>query len=92
MSGEPAEECARFRPLDGQHGVGARHVRQVDAGIGVEVALHPDPVARLSRGRGDDEVAVLVQTVHREVAFDAATPVQHVGVNQLARRHVDVAG
>ena len=42
--------------------------------------------------RGDNHVAVFCQTVDRDIGFDPATVIQHLGVNQLAFGYIDITG
>ena len=87
----PLEQRAAQRPDDSEHGIGAGHVVDLDAGRPA-VSLQPGAVAHAHRGAADHQEFLFAQPGHREVGLDAALVVQPQGIAGRADRAADVAG
>ena len=86
------QHIARLRPHQRQHRVGRRNIGQARVQPGRDVRPDPGEIVRREAGAGGDVKPVGGQPRHRQVAFDAAIRVQHLGVDQPARRPVDIVG
>ena len=85
------DQLPRVRPHQAEHGLGGGDVGDDDEFVG-EMPAQPGEVALQRRAGHDEEEGRLRQPRDRQVALDAAALVEHLRVDDLARRHVDVVG
>src|SRR5579871_4801801 len=85
---ERGENVAGTRTPQAEAGPACGDVGDRDRAVLGKVPAYPARVVIAERGSGDDRETVLGEPRDREVAFDAAAAVEHLGIGDLA----DVAG
>ena len=84
----PLENSARGRPHQGERAPVFGHVFQPRIQPRFNVIGDPCEVVGAEAGSGDDVETLVRQPRHRQIAFDAATGVEHLRIGELAhRRH-----
>jgi hypothetical protein len=84
-------ELPRIRAHQAEHGLGSGDIGDDDEFTG-EMFFQPGEITLQRGARYDEEKSGLRQPRDGKVALDATALVEHLGVDDLARRHVHIVG
>ena len=91
IRGHARQHIARIRPHQAQHGFGGGHIGD-DGEIIAQVPSQPRQITLHCCGGNHQQIRCFRQAGDRQIAFDAAARVQHLGIDQPPRSDIDIIG